>query len=63
MLSINKIKYLRSLEQKKNRVKEKKIVLDGFRLIHEALMQNIDIEHIWADKDIDKNPSYKSFID
>ena len=63
MLSINKIKYLRSLEQKKNRVKEKKIVLDGFRLIHEALIQNINIEYIWADSDIDNNPAYESFID
>ena len=50
ILSQSKIKYLRSLEQKKNRLKEKKIVLDGRRLIDEAINQNVNIEHIWISK-------------
>ena len=47
ILSQPKIKYLRSLEIKKNRVKENKIVLDGKRLIDEAINQEVAIEHIW----------------
>ena len=62
MLSKNKIKYLCSLEQKKNRSKEQKIVLDGLRLIHEALIHNIDIEYIWIDSAIDKNSLSQNLI-
>ena len=48
ILSQPKIKYLRSLEIKKNRVRENKIVLDGKRLIDEAINQEVTIEHIWV---------------
>lgn len=47
MLSLNKIKYLKSLSLKKNRIKEKKVILDGRRLIDEAINQNVKFEHIW----------------
>ena len=48
ILSQPKIKYLRSLEIKKNRVRENKIILDGKRLIDEAINQEVTIEHIWV---------------
>ena len=57
MLSQNRIKFLRSLELKKNRIKERKIVLDGRRLINEAINHNTDIEHIWIDESLKVNES------
>ena len=57
MISQNKIKYLKSLEQKKFRTKEKKIVLDGLRLIDEAINQKMIIDCIWIteNKNLSKN--------
>ena len=62
MLSLNKLKYLRSLELKKNRSKEKKIVLDGYRLINEALSHNINIEHVWIENSNEDNLSYQDLV-
>tara|TARA_Y100000994_G_scaffold123548_1_gene101420 strand:- start:1393 stop:2163 length:771 start_codon:yes stop_codon:yes gene_type:complete len=62
MLSINQIKYLKSLNQKKFRQKENKIVLDGFRIIEEAINQNIYIEYIWIQKDFENDQVKKSFF-
>ena len=39
MIRQNQIKHLNSLEQKKFRIKEIQIVLDGYRLIDEAINQ------------------------
>ena len=41
MLSANKIKFLKSLDIKKYRIKEDKVVLEGARLIDEALKNKI----------------------
>jgi len=62
MLSPNKIKYLRSLDRKKNRVIENKIVLDGRRLINEAIDHHIDIEHIWISDFLEENSNKDEFI-
>jgi len=62
MLSINKIKYLKSLSQKKFRQKEKKIVLDGVKLISEAIDNNISIEHIWLQQDYENDSSKNIFF-
>ena len=62
MLSINQIKYLKSLNQKKFRQKENKIVLDGFRIIEEAINQNIYIEYIWIQKDFENDKVKESFL-
>jgi len=59
MISQNQIKFLRSLEQKKIRMIEKKIILDGKRIINEAINQQIDIQHIWISED----SSNKEFIE
>ena len=59
MISQNQIKYLKSLEQKKFRIKEKHIVLDGHRLIDEAINQKTIIEHIWISE---KKSTDKKFI-
>tara|TARA_B100000959_G_C14856635_1_gene572447 strand:+ start:87 stop:839 length:753 start_codon:yes stop_codon:yes gene_type:complete len=47
MISLNQIKFLRSLELKKYRSIENQVLLDGKRLIHEAIKQQINIQHIW----------------
>jgi len=62
MLSQNKIKYLRSLELKKNRIKENKIVLDGKRLIDESINQNVEIEHIWINNLLELKEHNNPFI-
>ena len=47
MISKNKIKILRSLSTKKGRSSNKMILLEGKRLIEEALSQKNKIKHIW----------------
>ena len=62
MLSQNKIKYLRSLEVKKNRYLENKILLDGRRLIDEAINHKVRIEHIWINKLLESNANEDKLI-
>lgn len=62
MLSLNKIKYLKSLNLKKNRIKEKKIILDGKRLIDEAMNQNVSFEHIWINESLKKQETNNLFF-
>ena len=50
MLSLNKIKFLKSLNIKKHRQKERKVALEGVRLIDEALKNNLIFEHIWINE-------------
>ena len=62
MLSQNKIKYLCSLDRKKNRILEKEIVLDGKRLIDEAINHKIKIKHIWITNLLEEKASSDKFI-
>ena len=48
MLSSNQIKRLNSLHIKKYRQKENEILLEGHRLIYQALMAKAQIERVWA---------------
>ena len=50
MLSLNNKKYLKSLSIKKYRKEEKKVVLEGFRLIDEAIKNGIPFKQIWIDE-------------
>ena len=54
MLSINKKKYLKSLRNKKNRVIENKILIEGLRIIKEAIKLKSKFEHIWLSNKYDK---------
>ncbi len=47
MLSLSKVKYLKSLHQKKYRRREKKVLLEGFRLIEQALQAEGKVEEVW----------------
>ena len=51
MISKNKIKYLCSLKQKKFRIQNKSTILEGLRLIEQAIDFNADIKSIWVLKD------------
>jgi len=46
MISKNKIKFLRSLSLKKNRLKYKQVILEGYRLIEEAINAKVDIDYL-----------------
>ncbi len=50
MLSPARIKQLKSLHQKKFRRQENRFLLEGHRLIDQALSANADIEKIWMTK-------------
>ena len=50
MLSSARIKQLKSLHQKKFRRQENRFLLEGHRLIDQALSANADIEKIWMTK-------------
>ena len=53
MLSINKKKYLKSLNIKKNRLSENKILIEGLRIIEEAMNAKIKFDHIWLSQKYD----------
>jgi len=46
MIGINTIKFIRSLRLKKNRRLDKKVILEGFRLICESINAGIKIDYI-----------------
>ena len=50
MLSSARIKQLKSLHQKKFRRQENRFLLEGYRLIGQALSANTEIEEIWIRK-------------
>jgi len=51
MISKSKIKYLCSLKQKKFRIQNKSTILEGLRLIEQAIDFNANIKSIWILKD------------
>ena len=51
MLTLNKIKQLKSLHKKKYRRIEKKILLEGYRIIDQAIDANSEINEIWVTKE------------
>ena len=59
MLSLSKVKYLKSLHQKKYRRREKKVLLEGFRLIEQALQAEGEIEEVWMSTRSGKSESGK----
>ena len=63
MLSINKIKYLRSLSIKKYRLAEQKFLLEGFRIIYEAINSSLIFEHIWIDENLKSDKDIKNLLD
>ena len=52
MLSINKIKYLKSLSIKKYRLTEQRVLLEGYRIISESLNSSLIFEHIWINENL-----------
>ena len=62
MLSITRIKQLKSLHQKKFRRHENKFLLEGHRLIDQALSANIEIEEIWMTNKSLESPNGKNLI-
>ena len=63
MLSINKIKYLKSLSIKKYRVAEQKVLLEGYRIINEAINSPLIFEHIWINENIKSDKDIKKLLD
>ena len=62
MLSQAQIKRLKSLHQKKYRQLEGKILLEGHRLIHQALMAEADIKTAWITDNFAKSTSGRELI-
>ena len=63
MISKNKLKYLRSLKIKKYRLKEQLLLVEGFRLINEALRAEASIQSIYYSTKILNNKDIQSFFD
>jgi RNA methyltransferase, TrmH family len=58
----NEIKYLRSLQQKKNRDVEKKFLLEGWRPLRDALESHFCIEMIAIHPGTSQNPEHQSTL-
>jgi len=63
MLSINKIKYLKSLSIKKYRLTEQRVLLEGYRIISESLNSSLIFEHIWINENLKSNKDIKILLD
>ena len=63
MISKNKIKLLKTLKVKKYRIRNKKALLEGKRLIDEAINSDADIETIWFTQDALDHHSNTPLID
>ena len=63
MISKNKIKSLKTLKVEKYRIRNKKALLEGKRLIDEAINSGADIETIWFTKDALDHHSNALLID
>ena len=63
MISKNKIKFLKCLNIKKYRLRNKKAILEGRRLINEAINSGADIETIWFTEDALKHNANQPLID
>ena len=63
MLSINKIKYLKSLSIKKYRQAEQKVLLEGYRIISESIKSSLRFEHIWINENLKSNKDIKILLD
>ena len=50
MISKNKIKFIKSLSLKKNRVKSQLFIAEGEKIVNELLNSKFEIEHIYATK-------------
>ena len=62
MLSASSIKHLKSLHQKKFRRKENSFILEGHRLIDQALSANAEIEEVWMTKKSLASPNGKDLF-
>ena len=62
MLSVAQIKHLKSLHQKKFRHKENRFILEGHRLISQALTAKAKIEEVWITKKSLKSPNGENLI-
>ena len=59
MLSINELKYLRSLQQKKYRKESQKFLIEGTKSVMEVLQSDYVVEKVYATQQwIDKHPDY-----
>ena len=62
MLSPSRIKELKALHQKKFRRKENRFILEGHRLIDQALSANTKIEEVWMTKKSLESPNGKNLF-
>ncbi len=62
MLSISRIKQLKSLHQKKFRRKENRFILEGHHLIDQSLSANAEIEEVWMTKKSLESPKGKDIF-
>ncbi len=62
MLSISKKKYLKSLYNKKFRLIENKTLIEGVRVINEALKTGFKFDHIWIDEKFNNNDTNNIFL-
>ena len=62
MLSISKRKYLKSLNTKKYRLIENKIVIEGFRMINDAIDYKVYFEHIWISEKQSSKTNCKKLV-
>ena len=63
MISKNKIKSLKTLKVKKYRIRNQKALLEGRRLIDEAINAGADIETVWFTQDALDHHSNTLLID
>ena len=58
-----KVKYTKSLLKTKNRTKESKFIIEGYRILTLAIECNADIEYVFINEDFENKEEYISFLE
>lgn len=58
----DKIKYTKSLLKAKNRSKEGKFIIEGYRILTLALESNAEIEYVFINDEFEKKKEHREFI-
>ena len=56
-----KVKYTKSLLKTKNRNKESKFIIEGYRILTLAIECNADIEYVFINEDFENKEEHKDF--
>lgn len=59
----DKIKYTKSLLKSKNRNKESKFIIEGYRILTLAIECRVKLDYVFINEDFEKKQEHKEFLE